>query len=137
VLEVWAGYSSTIGNLAFDAPDACASATEIARRGIARLAGIKDVLQALEKGCVSRGRMGRCPPNLARGRRFIGQSKRRRLATAARTPTRRSALRVPMSMERRCFVGTRSSAVAGVTDPGPLFRPIVVSAKPDAVLRNF
>ncbi len=53
VLEVWAGYSSTIGNLAFDAPDACASATEIARRGIARLAGIKDVLPALEEGCVS------------------------------------------------------------------------------------
>ncbi|MCY1315063.1 hypothetical protein D9M68_250490 [compost metagenome] len=47
-LEVWAGPSSTIGSLAFDAPDGCASATEIARRGIARLAGMKDVLPAIE-----------------------------------------------------------------------------------------
>ncbi len=50
VVEVWGGYSSTIGNLAFDAPDACASAAELARRGIARLAGIKDVLPELEEG---------------------------------------------------------------------------------------
>lgn len=50
VVEVWGGYSSTIGNLAFEAPDACASAAELARRGIARLAGIKDVLPELEEG---------------------------------------------------------------------------------------
>jgi hypothetical protein len=50
VIEVWGGYSSTIGNLAFEAPDACASAAELARRGIARLAGIKDVFPELEEG---------------------------------------------------------------------------------------
>lgn len=50
VIEVWGGYSSTIGNLAFEAPDACASAAELARRGIARLAGTKDVLPELEEG---------------------------------------------------------------------------------------
>ncbi|MNU37236.1 hypothetical protein D3C71_258870 [compost metagenome] len=50
VIEVWGSYSSTIGNLAFEAPDACASAAELARRGIARLAGIKDVLPELEEG---------------------------------------------------------------------------------------
>ncbi|MDM9627680.1 hypothetical protein QTL95_17415 [Rhizobium sp. S152] len=54
VLEVWGGYSSTIGNLAFEAPDACASAAEIARRGIARLAGVKDVLPAFGEGTVAR-----------------------------------------------------------------------------------
>ncbi|MGV2180777.1 hypothetical protein ACQZ5I_28495 [Rhizobium sp. 16-556-2B] len=53
VLEVWGGYSSTIGNLAFEAPDTCASAAEIARRGIARLAGTKDVLPAFGEGTVA------------------------------------------------------------------------------------
>ena len=50
VLEVWGGYSSTIGNLAFEAPDACASTAKSARRGIARLAGIKDVLPTFGEG---------------------------------------------------------------------------------------
>lgn len=54
VIEVWGGYSSTIGNLSFEAPDACAAACEIARRGIARLAKAKDVLPVYEEGCVSR-----------------------------------------------------------------------------------
>lgn len=44
VREVWGGYSTTIGNMAFEAPDACASAAEIARRGLAAARGIKDVL---------------------------------------------------------------------------------------------
>lgn len=50
VIEVWGGYSTTIGNLAFEAPDACASAVEIARRGIAAAGGNKDVLPVLEEG---------------------------------------------------------------------------------------
>ncbi|MFB9947342.1 hypothetical protein ACFFP0_00710 [Rhizobium puerariae] len=50
IIEVWSGYSTTIGNVAFEAPDACASAAEIARRGLARLAGTKDVLPELEEG---------------------------------------------------------------------------------------
>ena len=47
VIEVWSGYSTTIGNLVFEAPDACASAAEIGRRGLARAAGCKDVLPAM------------------------------------------------------------------------------------------
>lgn len=47
VMEVWGGYSTTIGNLAFEAPDACASAAEIGRRGIALASGSKDVLPAM------------------------------------------------------------------------------------------
>ena len=35
VLTVWSGYSTTIGNVAFDLPDACAAAAEIGRRGLA------------------------------------------------------------------------------------------------------
>ncbi|OKO87605.1 hypothetical protein AC629_13090 [Bradyrhizobium sp. NAS80.1] len=50
VLEVWGGYSTTIGNLRFDLPDACASAAEIARRGIAARAEIKDVLPVFDEG---------------------------------------------------------------------------------------
>lgn len=54
VVEVWGGYSTTIGNLAFEAPDACASAAEIARRGIALSAGVKDVLPAMASEVVHR-----------------------------------------------------------------------------------
>jgi hypothetical protein len=46
VLEVWGGYSTTIGNIAFEAPDAAASAAEIARRGVDQ--GSKDVLPILD-----------------------------------------------------------------------------------------
>jgi len=44
---VWGGYSSTIGNICFDLPDACAAAAEIARRGIAATRGDKDRLPAV------------------------------------------------------------------------------------------
>jgi len=41
-LPIWGGYSTTIGNMLFELPDACASAAEIARRGFASTCGIKD-----------------------------------------------------------------------------------------------
>ena len=44
---VWGGYSTTIGNMLFDLPDACAAAAEIARRGIASTRGEKDRLPAV------------------------------------------------------------------------------------------
>ena len=44
---VWGGYSSTAGNLLFPLPDACAAATEIARRGIALSRDEKDRLPAI------------------------------------------------------------------------------------------
>ena len=47
ILPVWGGYTTTIGNLCFELPDACASAVEIARRGLATKAGIKDRLPAV------------------------------------------------------------------------------------------
>jgi len=116
LLEVWAGYSSTIGNLAFDAPDACASATEIARRGIARLAGIKDVLPALEEGCVSRlWKDGKVPAELGSWQDVHRSIKAAKIGYRRPHPTCLSARGVPMSMERQCSVGMRSSALAGVT----------------------
>jgi hypothetical protein len=47
LLPIWGGYSSTIGNLCFDLPDACAAAAEIARRGFASTTGTKDRLPAV------------------------------------------------------------------------------------------
>ena len=49
VIEVWSGYSTTIGNLAFELPDACAAGAEIARRGLSARAGLKDVLPLLDE----------------------------------------------------------------------------------------
>jgi len=45
--SVWGGYSTTIGNLSFDLPDACAAAAEVARRGYAKTCRIKDSLPAV------------------------------------------------------------------------------------------
>ncbi|MBR0684427.1 hypothetical protein JQ594_00740 [Bradyrhizobium manausense] len=50
VIEVRGAYSTMIGNLAFEAPDACASAMEIARRGIAAGAKVKDLLPVFDEG---------------------------------------------------------------------------------------
>lgn len=50
MVEVSRAYSSMIGNLAFEAPDACAAAMEIARRGIAVRAKIKDFLPVFDEG---------------------------------------------------------------------------------------
>ncbi|MDR6660815.1 hypothetical protein J2W51_003385 [Tardiphaga robiniae] len=50
VVEAWGGYSTTIGNLWFDLPDACASAAEIARRGPlpAEVVGLIEVHRGLK-----------------------------------------------------------------------------------------
>ncbi|WP_456779734.1 hypothetical protein [Bradyrhizobium sp. USDA 3315] len=50
VAEVRRAYSTMIGNLAFEAPDACASAIEIPRRGIAGGAKLKDLLPIFDEG---------------------------------------------------------------------------------------
>lgn len=50
VVEVRGAYSTTIGNLAFEAAGACASAAETAQRGIATRAELKDVLPVFDAG---------------------------------------------------------------------------------------
>ncbi|WP_058324783.1 IS200/IS605 family element transposase accessory protein TnpB [Sinorhizobium sp. GL28] len=134
VLEVWAGYSSTIGNLAFDAPDACASATEIARRGIARLAGIKDVLPALEEGCVSRlWKNGKVPAELGSWQDV------HRTIKAAKIGYRRPHPDVPLGARGSDVHGTELFCGHAVVRlgrrrrPGLLFR--LTSARPDAAVR--
>jgi hypothetical protein len=65
VVEVLGGYPSAIGKFAFEVPDACAAACEIARRGTARLAKAKDVSPVYEEGCVSRPwKNGKLPAEL-------------------------------------------------------------------------
>ena len=54
LMPIWGGYSSTIGNLFFELPDACGAAAEIARRGLAARAGIKDRLPAVPPRVASR-----------------------------------------------------------------------------------
>jgi hypothetical protein len=54
IRSIWGGYSTTIGNLIFDLPDACASAAEIARRGYASTCGIKDRLPLVPVQVASR-----------------------------------------------------------------------------------
>lgn len=49
VVEVRGAYSTMIGNLAFEAPE-CASAMEIARRGIAVRAKLRDLLPVFDEG---------------------------------------------------------------------------------------
>jgi len=53
-MSIWGGYSTTIGNMLFDLPDACASAAEIARRGYASTCGIKDRLPVVPVQVASR-----------------------------------------------------------------------------------
>lgn len=62
VVEAWGGYGTTVGNLAFEAPDACASAAEIARRGLAASRGEKDVLPGLDGGWLASRRKDLPPP---------------------------------------------------------------------------
>lgn len=54
LVEVWGGYSTTIGNLWFELPDACASACEIARRGLAARMKIKDLFPVYDEGWTRR-----------------------------------------------------------------------------------
>jgi|GEM_PF-1887834 IS605 OrfB family transposase len=134
VLEVWAGYSSTIGNLAFDAPDACASATEIARRGIALLAGSKNVLPALEEGCVSRlWKNGKVPAELGSWQDV------HRTIKAAKIGYRRPHPDVPIGARGSDVHGTKMFCGHAVVRlgrrhrPGLLFR--MATGRPDAAVR--
>ena len=52
--SVWGGYSTTIGNLVFDLPDACAAAAEIARRGYARQCKTKNLLPVIPSTVLTR-----------------------------------------------------------------------------------
>ncbi len=70
VIEVWAAYSTTIGNVTYDLPDACASGAEMARRGLAleahRASGVAagdkpHLLPAFDGGHVL-GRVQALPP---------------------------------------------------------------------------
>ena len=64
--SVWGGYSSTAGNLLFPLPDACAAATEIARRGIATARGEKDRLPAIpQRVRLRRWKDGELPDEIA------------------------------------------------------------------------
>lgn len=67
IQPIWGGYSTTIGNMCFDLPDACAAAAEIARRGIAAARGEKDRLPAVPPMVhTRRGKDGKVPDAVAK-----------------------------------------------------------------------
>lgn len=136
VMEVWGGYSSTIGNLAFDAPDACAAACEIARRGIARLAKAKDVLPVYEEGCVSRlWKNGKVPVELKSWQDAHRKIKAAKIGYRRPHPDRPQGWRdtdaPTLASDGHAVVRLRRRH-----RPGLLFR-LMASPKSDAVVRNF
>jgi hypothetical protein len=137
VLEVWAEYSSTKGNLAFDAPDACASATEMARRA-ARLVGIKDVLPALEEGCVSRlWKNGKVPAELGSWQNVHLTIKAAKIGYRRPLPDVPIGARVSDVHGTRMFCGHAVVRLGRRHRPGLLFRPTVTPVKLDAAVRTF
>jgi IS605 OrfB family transposase len=135
VIEVWGGYSSTIGNLAFEAPDACAAACEIARRGIARLVKAKDVLPVYEEGCVSRlWKNGKVPAELKSWRDVHRSIKAAKIGYRRPHPDRPEGWRdtdaPALTPDGHAVVRLRRRH-----RPGLLFRS--AAAKTDAVVRSF
>ena len=87
--EVWGGYSTTIGNMAFPAPDACASAAEIARRGISSARKFKDVLPSCSREVISGLWKDRRWPTAALPQREVGWAEVHRGIKAAALGVRR------------------------------------------------
>jgi hypothetical protein len=136
VVEVWGGYSSTIGNIAFDAPDACAAACEIARRGTARLAKAKDVLPVYEEGCVSRlWKNGEVPAELKSWQDVHRSIKAAKIGYRRPHPDRPQGWR-DTDAPAETLAGHAVVRLRRRHRPGLLFRRMV-SSKSDAVVRNF
>jgi hypothetical protein len=134
--EVWGGYSATIGNLAFEARDACAAAAEIARRGITRLAGMKDVLPAFGERTVASLRKDLPLPVDAGNWAGV-----HRTINAAKIGYRRPHHDVPQGRRDSDVHGTLASHGHAVVSlrrrhrPGLLFR--AAPARPDEAVRDF
>lgn len=91
LLPVWGGYTTTIGNLCFDLPDACASAVEIARRGLTTKAGIKDRLPAVPSQ-LDRRRWKDDGPRIDLDQAETWQEVRRKVKSAQAGPRKRSGI---------------------------------------------
>ncbi|MGU3659151.1 hypothetical protein [Methylobacterium fujisawaense] len=132
VREVWGGYSTTIGNMAFPAPDACASAAEIARRGMAAARGIKDVLPSCTHEVVSGLWKDRGWPIAALPQRACGWADVHRGIKAAALGVRRPHPELapdpgPLSASRRAGYAVRRLGLR--RRPGLVARPL---ARPQA-----
>ena len=89
--SVWGGYSSTIGNLFFDLPDACGAAAEIARRGLAARSGIKDRLPAVPPQ-LDRRRWKDDEPRIDLDQAETWQEVHRKVKSAQAGPRKRSGI---------------------------------------------
>jgi hypothetical protein len=125
--EVWSGYSTTIGNMAFPAPDACASAAEIARRGIAAARKFKDVLPSCSREVVSGPWKDRGWPSVALPRREAGWAEVHRAIKAAALGVRRPHPELapdpgPLSAAKRAGYAVRRLGLR--RRPGLVARPL-------------
>ncbi|MGU3656171.1 hypothetical protein [Methylobacterium fujisawaense] len=128
VREVWGGYSTTIGNMAFPVPDACASAAEIARRGLAAARGIKDVLPSCTHEVVSGLWKDRGWPIAALPQRACGWADVHRGIKAAALGVRRPHPELapdpgPLSASRQAGYAVRRLGLR--RRPGLVARPLV------------
>ena len=109
-----------IGNSAFEAPDACASAIEIARRALALLAEMKDVLPVLLPGLwQDRDMPNALREELRRARAWgdvhRGSKRRRSLATAPPASASRRGSRRPHAV---WLYGGCAGAIGPGSSPG-------------------
>lgn len=91
LLPLWGGYTTTIGNLCFDLPDACGAAAEIARRGLAARAGIKDRLPAVPSQ-LARRRWKDDGPRIDLDQAETWQEIHRKIKSAQAGPRKRSGI---------------------------------------------
>ena len=102
LLPLWGGYSTTVGNIAFALPDACASAAEMGRRGIAAALEHKQILPILDAEAVA-DRWKDQPPPTATAKALAtakGWTEVHRTAKAARLGVRRPHPGVPQGPPR-------------------------------------
>jgi hypothetical protein len=129
VIEVWGGYSTTIGNIAFDAPDAAASGAEIARRVLARRAGLKDVLPVLDEGWLASRRKDLLLPAEAKSWKDVHQAIK-----AAKIGYRRPHPEVlppdpDGQVRRNASTGHAVLRLGHRRRPGVIFRPVPTKAQ--------
>ncbi len=116
-------------------PDACASAREIARRGIARLAGNEDVLPALEQRCVSRlWKNGKVPAELGSWQDVHRTIKVAKIGCRRPHPDVLLGARGFDVHGTEMFCGYAVVRLGRRHRPGLMFRLTITPAKPDAVV---
>lgn len=124
VREVWGRYSITIGNMAFPAPDLCASAAEIARWVVAAVRGIKDVVPSCTREVVLGLWKDRRWPTAALPQRACGCAQVCQAIEAAALGVRRPHPELIQDPAGRKAGRVRGSSSGSGQRPGLVSRPL-------------